>query len=132
MPTELVRLDTNAVIKATRMSAGSTYVTPVAALGAVEAHMTKSKDVPIAAAKASSSLRGLTSAIRITKNNGEPWADDEVSALRALAKERISARLIGIRLGRTAASIRSKFAREGITAVPQESGTLRKADEGES
>jgi hypothetical protein len=51
-------------------------------------------------------------------NHGTAWTREEVKALRQLAKENASTRVIGIKLGRSEASIQGKAHRERISLRP--------------
>lgn len=52
------------------------------------------------------------------KNHGKSWSPDDVRTLRTLAKQNTPTRVIGIKTGRTEASIRGKAAAEGISLKP--------------
>ena len=51
-------------------------------------------------------------------NHGTAWTSDEVKALRQLAKENTPTRVIGIKLGRSKASVQGKAHREQISLRP--------------
>jgi hypothetical protein len=53
-----------------------------------------------------------------TRNTGKPWTEDDVRQLRDLARGNTPTRLIGMKLGRTASSIKSKAAHEGLSLKP--------------
>lgn len=53
-----------------------------------------------------------------TRNTGKSWTPEEVKELRNLAKENTPTRVIGLKLGRTENSIRSKAQSEGISLKP--------------
>ncbi|MDQ3907970.1 MAG: hypothetical protein M3268_06460 [Acidobacteriota bacterium] len=53
-----------------------------------------------------------------TRNTGNPWTSDDVKQLRQLAKENTPTRVIGLKLGRTENSIRSKAKSEGVSLKP--------------
>lgn len=55
---------------------------------------------------------------RYTRNNYNRWSASDVRALRQLAKQNTPTRVIGLKLGRTAISIRGKAQREGISLRP--------------
>jgi len=55
---------------------------------------------------------------RYTRNNYKGWRADDVRELRRLAKENTPTRVIGLKLGRTAISVRGKAQREGISLRP--------------
>ena len=52
------------------------------------------------------------------KNMGKPWTQQDVKMLRQLANENTPTRIMGMKLGRTEASIRSKANSEGISLKP--------------
>lgn len=51
-------------------------------------------------------------------NAGKEWSQDEIAHLKRLAKENTPTRVIGVKLGRTEASIYSKAAEMGISLKP--------------
>jgi hypothetical protein len=53
-----------------------------------------------------------------TRNTGKSWTPENVKELRNLAKENTPTRVIGLKLGRTENSIRSKAQGEGISLKP--------------
>ena len=53
-----------------------------------------------------------------TRNTGNPWSKDDVKALKELAKENTPTRVIGLKLGRTENSVRSKAKAEGVSLKP--------------
>jgi hypothetical protein len=53
-----------------------------------------------------------------TQNSGNNWSDEDVERLRELARGNTPTRVIGLKLGRTEDSIRSKAASEGISLMP--------------
>jgi hypothetical protein len=55
---------------------------------------------------------------RYSRNNYNRWTTTDVRTLRQLAKQNTSTRVIGLKLGRTAISIRGKAQREGISLRP--------------
>jgi hypothetical protein len=55
---------------------------------------------------------------RYTRNNYNRWTSSDVRTLRQLAKQNTPTRVIGLKLGRTAISIRGKAQREGISLRP--------------
>jgi hypothetical protein len=55
---------------------------------------------------------------RYTSNNYNRWTAGDVRTLRQLAKQNTPTRVIGLKLGRTAISIRGKAQREGISLRP--------------
>jgi hypothetical protein len=53
-----------------------------------------------------------------TQNTGNNWSDEDLEKLRELARGNTPTRVIGLKLGRTEDSIRSKAASEGISLMP--------------
>ncbi|MDB5620664.1 hypothetical protein [Tardiphaga sp.] len=53
-----------------------------------------------------------------TKNTGKPWTEDDVKQFKTLVKGNTPTRVIGLKLGRTEASVQSKAQREGISLAP--------------
>lgn len=53
-----------------------------------------------------------------TRNTGKPWSSPEVNQLRALAHGNTPTRVIGIKLGRTAAAVQNRASQEGISLRP--------------
>ena len=51
-------------------------------------------------------------------NQGKPWTKSDVRTLEKLADGNTPTRVIGLKLGRTATSVRSKAQREGISLKP--------------
>jgi hypothetical protein len=51
-------------------------------------------------------------------NHGKPWTSPQVSKLQKLAKQNTPTRVIGLKLGRTEDSIRSKASDEGVSLKP--------------
>ena len=51
-------------------------------------------------------------------NHGKDWSNQETKQLRRLAKENTPTRVIGLKMGRTEASIQGKASREGISLKP--------------
>lgn len=52
------------------------------------------------------------------KNHGNPWSDKQVKQLEKLAGQNTPTRVIGLKLGRTEDSIRSKASEENISLKP--------------
>ena len=46
------------------------------------------------------------------------WSDNDVNALKTLVKQNTPTRVIGLKLGRTESSVRSKAQSEGISLEP--------------
>jgi len=55
---------------------------------------------------------------KYNRNSGKQWKSSEVSQLRSLAKQNTPTRVIGLKLGRTAASVYTKASQEKITLHP--------------
>ena len=53
-----------------------------------------------------------------TRNTGKDWSKTDVSQLRTLAKQNTPTRVIGLKLGRTANSVRSKASEKSISLKP--------------
>lgn len=53
-----------------------------------------------------------------TRNTGNPWTPSDVRELRRLAAGNTPTRVIGLKLGRTEDSVRSKAAEERISLKP--------------
>lgn len=51
-------------------------------------------------------------------NHGKAWTRDDVKELRDLAKQNTPTRVIGIKTGRTPASVYAKASEEGIPLKP--------------
>ena len=51
-------------------------------------------------------------------NHGKPWTEDQVNKLEKLAEENTPTRVMGLKLGRTEDSIRSKAKEEDISLKP--------------
>lgn len=52
------------------------------------------------------------------RNSGKSWTSENTRELRTLAKHNTPTRVIGLKLGRTEDSIRSKASEEGISLKP--------------
>jgi hypothetical protein len=52
------------------------------------------------------------------RNSGQPWKPSDVTNLRTLAKENTPTRVIGLKLGRTEASVRNVASQENISLKP--------------
>jgi hypothetical protein len=55
---------------------------------------------------------------KYTRNTGTPWTSQQVSQLKQLAKGNTPTRVIGLKLGRTAAAIATKASEESISLKP--------------
>ena len=53
-----------------------------------------------------------------TRNTGKTWQPGDVRQLRQLAKQNTPTRVIGLKLRRTEAAVRTKAAEEGISLKP--------------
>jgi hypothetical protein len=53
-----------------------------------------------------------------TRNTGKHWNSAEVKQLNTLARQNTPTRVIGLKLGRTAAAVQSKASQEGISLKP--------------
>lgn len=53
-----------------------------------------------------------------TRNTGKQWSGADVSNLRQLVKQNTPTRVIGLKLGRTEAAVRTKAADEDISLKP--------------
>ena len=56
--------------------------------------------------------------LKSTRNTGKKWERSDVSQLRGLAKQNTPTRVIGLKLGRTEDSVRTKASSEGISLKP--------------
>ena len=52
------------------------------------------------------------------RNSGKEWTSKDVSNLRSLARENTPTRVIGLKLGRTEAAVRTKAADKGVSLKP--------------
>lgn len=52
------------------------------------------------------------------KNHGKPWTPPENAQLRQLARENTPTRVMGIKLGRTAASVYGRASELGVSLKP--------------
>lgn len=52
------------------------------------------------------------------RNSGKAWTEDQVKRLRQYARRNTPTRVIGLKLGRSEASIRSKAYEQGISLKP--------------
>jgi hypothetical protein len=53
-----------------------------------------------------------------TRNTGKAWTKSDVSQLRSLARQNTPTRVIGLKLGRTENSVRTKASDNGISLKP--------------
>lgn len=52
------------------------------------------------------------------RNTGKPWTTSQISQLKKLAEANTPTRVIGLKLGRTESSIRSKASEKDISLKP--------------
>jgi hypothetical protein len=57
-------------------------------------------------------------ATKSTRNTGKSWTNDDVRQLKELANENTPTRVIGLKLGRTENSVRSKAQAEDVSLKP--------------
>lgn len=55
---------------------------------------------------------------KYTRNTGKPWSSSEVSQLRTLARQNTPTRVIGLKLGRTAAAVQQRASQAGVSLKP--------------
>ncbi len=55
---------------------------------------------------------------KYNRNSGKDWSSTDVSQLRGLAKGNTPTRVIGLKLGRTEQSVRTKASTESISLKP--------------
>jgi hypothetical protein len=55
---------------------------------------------------------------KYTRNTGKEWSKGDVSQLKKLAKQNTPTRVIGLKLGRTEDSVRSKASSKRISLKP--------------
>jgi hypothetical protein len=55
---------------------------------------------------------------KYTRNTGKEWTGSDKRQLKQLAKENTPTRVIGLKLGRTENSVRTKASDEGISLKP--------------
>jgi hypothetical protein len=55
---------------------------------------------------------------KYTRNTGKPWTPTDVKQLRNLAGENTPTRVIGLKLGRTEASVYNRASQENISLAP--------------
>jgi len=53
-----------------------------------------------------------------TRNSGKHWTSEEVRDLRCMVDDNTPTRVIGLKLGRTEASVYTKASEEGISLKP--------------
>jgi len=55
---------------------------------------------------------------KYNRNSGKPWTPSEISRLRSLAERNTPTRVIGLDLGRTPDSVRTRASQERISLQP--------------
>lgn len=55
---------------------------------------------------------------KYNRNSGKSWTKSAVSQLRSLSKQNTPTRVIGLKLGRTEDSVRTKASQAGISLKP--------------
>lgn len=55
---------------------------------------------------------------KYTRNSGKQWTGVEVKSMAGLADKNTPTRVIGLKLGRTEAAVRTKASQEGISLKP--------------
>jgi hypothetical protein len=55
---------------------------------------------------------------KYNRNSGKSWTKSEVSQLRSLARENTPTRVIGLKLGRTEGSVRTKASESNVSLKP--------------
>ena len=55
---------------------------------------------------------------KYNRNSGKAWKPSEASELKKLAQQNTPTRVIGLKLGRTEASVYTKASKEGISLSP--------------
>ena len=55
---------------------------------------------------------------KYNRNSGKSWTKPEVSQLRSLARENTPTRVIGLKLGRTEGSVRTKAFESNVSLKP--------------
>lgn len=53
-----------------------------------------------------------------TRNSGKNWTATQKKQLKTLAKENTPTRVIGLKLGRSEAAVRSEAAKDGVSLKP--------------
>ncbi len=56
--------------------------------------------------------------VKLPKNSGKPWTDDDVKELKALAKGNTPTRVIGLKMGRSEGAIQSRAFQEDVSLKP--------------
>lgn len=55
---------------------------------------------------------------KYNRNTGKPWTSQQENQLKTLAQKNTPTRVIGLKLGRTEASIRTKAHEQGVSLKP--------------
>lgn len=55
---------------------------------------------------------------KYNRNSGKSWTKSDVSQLRSLARENTPTRVIGLKLGRTEGSVRTKASESNVSLKP--------------
>jgi len=55
---------------------------------------------------------------KYTRNTGKEWTAEDVKQLKQLARENTPTRIIGLKLGRTAGSVRTKASEKRVSLKP--------------
>ncbi len=55
---------------------------------------------------------------KYNRNSGKEWTSKDISDLGSLARENTPTRVIGLKLGRTEAAVRTKAADKGVSLKP--------------
>lgn len=55
---------------------------------------------------------------KYTRNSGKAWTGVEIKSMAGLAKQNTPTRVIGLKLGRTEAAVRTKASAHGISLKP--------------
>jgi hypothetical protein len=64
-----------------------------------------------------------------TRNTGKPWTPEDDHRLRELAGENTPTRVIGLKLGRTAAAVYAHASRTGVSLKPTNQAPFRRRDD---
>lgn len=55
---------------------------------------------------------------KYNRNSGKPWTGIEIKSMAGLARQNTPTRVIGLKLGRTEAAVRTKASEAGISLKP--------------
>ncbi len=67
---------------------------------------------------------------RSTRNTGKAWTAEDDARLRELADENTPTRVIGLKLGRTAAAIYARASRTGVSLKPTNQSPFSRREDG--